>query len=366
MKKNVAIVFGGKSGEHEVSIQSALNIYRYLDKEKFDGFLVGVDKEGNFRFLKGEEFIENKDDPKKIAISLESDIVEPIKGEDGSLLFFNENNGSFSFQVDFVFPIIHGTLGEDGCIQGFLKWLEIPFAGASVLGSAIGMDKDVTKRLLKEAGIPVCKFYTFRNDEYNEKKLVEKAKELGFPVFVKPSNTGSSLGISKVKNSDEVIDAVKKAFQFDRKILIEEGIIGRELECSVLGNSDVKVSCFGEIIPNYEFYSYEAKYIDNDGAKLIAPASLDEKIEARMREIAKKAFKVLECEGMARVDFFLSNKGKIYLNEINTLPGFTKISMYPRLWELSGISYTNLITKLIELGFERFEFERTLKTKKEF
>lgn len=366
MKKKIGVLFGGKSGEHEVSIQSALNIYEELDKDKYIPVLIGVDKEGNFRLLKDSSQIVYKDDPKRIAISPEASVVQPIKGENSTLCFFYNESGSFAEEVDFVFPIIHGNSGEDGCLQGFLKWLEVPFAGASILGSSIGMDKDVTKRLLKEANIEVCRFFTFTRAESEKEKFVKASKELGFPLFVKPASTGSSLGITKVKNSEELGKAVERAFKFDKKILLEEAVLGRELECAVLGNEEVVASCLGEIIPQHEFYSYDAKYVDPEGAKLLAPAEVPFEIEEKIKQTAVKAFKILECEGMARVDFFLSTKGKILVNEINTLPGFTRISMYPRLWGLSGISYSNLLDRLIVLGLERFERERNLQTTVEF
>ncbi|NMC00653.1 MAG: D-alanine--D-alanine ligase [Thermoanaerobaculaceae bacterium] len=366
MKKKIGILFGGKSGEHEVSIQSALNIFEALDRDKYVPFLIGVDKEGNFRFLSGSSHIVNRDDPKRIAISDEAPIVQPIKGENSTLCFFYNESGSFVEEVDFVFPIIHGNSGEDGCLQGFLKWLEVPFAGASILGSSIGMDKDVAKRLLKEAGVEVCKFFAFSKGECERGEYLKFVDKLGYPIFVKPASTGSSLGISKVKNQQELQRAVERALSFDKKVILEEAVIGRELECAVLGNDEVLASCLGEIIPKHEFYSYDAKYVDPDGAELIAPAELPAEIEEKMKEIAVKTFKVLECEGMARVDFFLTKDGKIFVNEINTLPGFTKISMYPRLWQISGISYNELLDKLIELGFQRYENEKKLKTTAEF
>ncbi len=366
MKRKIGILFGGRSGEHEVSIQSALNIFEAIDRDKYIPFLIGVDKKGNFRFLQNSSFIKNKENPKTISISEEAPVVQPIKGENSTLCFFYDENGSFAEEVDFIFPIIHGNGGEDGCLQGFLKWLQVPFAGASILGSAIGMDKDVTKRLLKEAQIEVCKFFTFSGEECLRGEFFKSAEELGFPIFVKPASTGSSLGITKVKNREELRKAVERALKFDRKVLLEEAVVGRELECAVLGNEEVFASCFGEIIPTHEFYSYDAKYIDPDGAKLIAPADIPPLIEEKMKSIAIKTFKVLECEGMARVDFFLTEDSRIFVNEINTLPGFTQISMYPRLWQLSGISYSELIDKLIELGFQRYEKEKKIQTTAEF
>lgn len=366
MKMKIGIVFGGKSGEHEVSIQSAANIFEALDREKYEPYLLGVDKSGMWRFGRDLSIILNRDNPKTIAIAPEAPVVEPIKGDDGKLHFFLEENGSYAQDIDVAFPILHGSQGEDGCLQGFLKWMEIPFAGASVLGSAVGMDKDVAKRLLKERGIPVCRFRTYTRKECADKLFEAGAKDLGYPLFVKPCNTGSSLGISKVKKEDELKPAVERALLFDNKILIEEFIAGRELECAVLGNEDPAASCFGEIVPKAEFYSYDAKYVDEDGAELIAPAVIDKGLEGKMKDLAIRTFRTLECEGMARVDFFLKANGEPFVNEINTLPGFTKISMYPRLWALSGIPYAELLDRLIGLGVDRFNREKKLKTTAEF
>jgi D-alanine-D-alanine ligase len=366
MKTKVGIVFGGQSGEHEVSIQSAANIFEAVNLDKYEPVLLGVDKEGMWRFGRDLSMILNRDDPKRIAIAPEAPVVEPIKDESGRLFFFYEESGSFAEEIDMVFPILHGTLGEDGCLQGFFKWMGIPFAGASVLGSAIGMDKDVSKRLLKEGGVPVCKFRRYLRKECEDKVHFKGAGELGYPLFVKPCNAGSSLGISKVKKEDDLQEAVERALLFDEKILLEEAVVGRELECAVLGNEDPVASCFGEIVPKAEFYSYDAKYVDEDGAELIAPADIPAHIEERMKQIAVRAFQLLECEGMARVDFFLRNGDEPLLNEINTLPGFTKISMYPRLWALSGIPYSELLDRLLDLGSQRFEREKRLKKSAEF
>jgi len=366
MTIKVGIVFGGKSGEHEVSIQSAANIFEALDREKYEPCLLGVDKSGMWRFGRDLSIILNRDNPKTIAIAPGTPVVEPIKSDDGRLPFFFEESGKYAGDIDVAFPILHGSQGEDGCLQGFLKWMEIPFAGASVLGSAVGMDKDVAKRLLKEKGLPVCNFRAYTKRDCARGLYQAGAGELGYPLFVKPCNAGSSLGISKVKNGGELKAAVERALLFDNKVLLEEFIAGRELECAVLGNEDPKGSCFGEIVPKAEFYSYDAKYVDEDGAELIAPARIEKEVEEKMKALAIEAFRTLECEGMARVDFFLRNGCEPFVNEINTLPGFTKISMYPRLWALSGISYPELLDRLIELGIERFNREKKLKTTAEF
>jgi D-alanine-D-alanine ligase len=256
--------------------------------------------------------------------------------------------------------MLHGPFGEDGTVQGLLKLAHIPFVGADLLGSAIGMDKDVMKRLLRDAQIPIAKFLVFRKGEVIDFEAVHK--ELGLPLFIKPANLGSSVGISKVANQEEFAQAVTKAFEYDTKILIEEAIVGREIECSVLGNQNPIASVPGEILPNHEFYSYEAKYIDAHGAQLMIPANITDEVSKKIQELAIKTCKVLECEGLARVDFFLKENNELVVIEINTIPGFTKVSMYPRLWEASGIPYPELIDRLLQLAIERFAQEQTLRT----
>jgi len=326
MKKKVGILFGGKSAEHEISLLSAKNVFDAIDKEKFDPILIKIDKSGHWQM---------------------NDV----------------------FQYDVIFPILHGPFGEDGTIQGFLKLAELPFVGPSVLGSAVGMDKDVMKRLLRDAGIPIGK-YTALKSSQKTPSFSEIAVELGSPVFIKPANMGSSVGISKVHNEVEFAVALKDAFQYDSKIVIEEFISGREIECAVLGNENPAASVPGEITPSHDFYSYDAKYIDEKGASLQIPANIDKETTKRVQDLAIKVFETLCCEGLSRVDFFLKTGGssssqpEIIVNEINTMPGFTRISMYPKMWEASGISYTDLITRLIELGISRFEKEGRLKTSK--
>jgi D-alanine-D-alanine ligase len=263
--------------------------------------------------------------------------------------------------LDLVFPILHGPFGEDGTVQGLLKLADIPFVGAGVLASAAGMDKDVMKRLFRDAGLPICKFRAIKSHE-KIPGFNELTSELGCPLFIKPANMGSSVGVSKVNNEEEYLAAVKDAFRFDAKILMEEFVPGRELECSVLGNEEPVASVVGEIKSTHEFYSYDAKYIDESGAVLEIPAKISEEISNRVRELAIKTFQAVECEGLGRVDFFLKEDNEIIVNEINTMPGFTKISMYPKLWAASGVSYSQLIDRLIELALKRFEKEKRLRT----
>jgi D-alanine-D-alanine ligase len=262
--------------------------------------------------------------------------------------------------VDVVFPVLHGPFGEDGTVQGLLKLANLPFVGAGVLGSAVGMDKDVMKRLLRDAEIPIGKFLVFqRGDTLSYGKI---KKQLGLPLFVKPANLGSSVGISKVGKKREFRAAIDEAFRYDNKIIIEEFIAGREIECSVLGNDEPIASLPGEIIVRHDFYSYDAKYIDDQGARLEIPAKLSGSVIQKIRKIAVRVYKALCCEGMARVDFFVQANGRVLVNEINTIPGFTKISMYPKMWEASGLSYPRLIDRLIRLALKRAHCERRLRT----
>ncbi|MGA9855664.1 MAG: D-alanine--D-alanine ligase [Gammaproteobacteria bacterium] len=360
MKKlRVGILFGGKSAEHEISLLSAKNVIDALDKNRYEPVLIGIDKSG--RWLMGEpsRFLLNTSDPKLIAINkAESKYVAMVPQSKGRLTSLGA--GPMDKAVDVVFPVLHGPLGEDGTIQGLLKLANVPFVGAGVLGSAVGMDKDVMKRLLRDAGIPVPKFLAFSHGEQPNYSNVTQS--LGLPVFVKPANLGSSVGITKAKDETSFRKAVQVAYRYDTKILIEEAILGREIECAVLGNDHPIASLPGEIIPNHEFYDYEAKYVDENGARLEAPAKLPPETVKRVQALAVQTFKVLNCEGMGRVDMFLKADGTLLVNEINIIPGFTKISMYPRLWGLSGIPYAQLIDKLIELAMQRFQREQDLKT----
>jgi D-alanine-D-alanine ligase len=264
--------------------------------------------------------------------------------------------------VDVVFPVLHGPFGEDGTVQGLLKLANLPFVGAGVLGSAVGMDKDVMKRLLRDADIPIAKFMVFESATQNKISFSRVQRELGMPVFVKPANLGSSVGISKAARPREFTRAVQEAFRYDNKILVEENIAGREIECAVLGNENPSASVPGEIITGHQFYSYEAKYIDDQGARLVIPAKLPSQVARRVQELSLRAFKILCCSGMARVDFFLRGRDEIFVNEINTIPGFTAISMYPKMWAASGLSYARLIDRLIQLALQEFRAEKRLRS----
>ncbi len=356
-KIKVAILFGGKSAEHEVSLKSAKNIIEALDKNKYEPILIGIDNVGHWLSSDKSSLLLNG---KSLPVHSENDSISLVPQEQGRII--SDKDSTNEKFVDVVFPVLHGPFGEDGTVQGLLKLANVPFVGAGVLGSAVGMDKDVMKRLLRDAQIPVGKFLVYKKHERKDIIFSEVEKCLGLPFFIKPANLGSSVGISKVHNKDEFEQAINDAFLYDNKILIEEFIKGREIECSVLGNDQPKASVPGEVIPQHEFYSYDAKYLDEHGALLKIPADLPDKTVKEIQNLAVKTFEILCCEGMARVDFFLTEKNKVFVNEINTIPGFTSISMYPKLWEQSGITYTNLIDSLIELAISRFNNESLLKT----
>ncbi|MCZ0702737.1 D-alanine-D-alanine ligase [Natronobacillus azotifigens] len=360
-KIRVGIVFGGKSAEHEVSLQSAKNIVDAIDREKYEVILLGVDKAGKWHVSDSSTYLENEDDPKTIRLNKTNQQVAVIPGQTRDQLL-NVASESLLEQVDVIFPIVHGTLGEDGSLQGLLRTLNMPFVGTDLLGSAISMDKDIAKRLLREAKINVAKGLTFKKHQQKDISFDQVKAELGLPLFIKPANQGSSVGVSKVENEESFHAGLSEAFLFDHKVLVEEAVVGREIECAVLGNEHPIASLPGEILPQTDFYSYESKYIDETGAKLAAPAEMPEEQTSRVQAAAINVYQTLECEGMARVDFFMKEDGSLVVNEVNTIPGFTKISMYPRLWGISGISYPDLIDRLINLAFERYERNNQLQS----
>jgi D-alanine-D-alanine ligase len=361
-KIRVGILFGGKSVEHEVSLQSAKNIIDAIDKDKYEIILIGIDKQGNWHLNSSSHYLLNENDPKLIKLNNSGEQLGLIPGREEKQLVNITGSYQAIGNIDVIFPVIHGTGGEDGTMQGFLKLANIPFVGPGVLGSAVCMDKDVAKRLLRDAGIPVSKFLSYTRVNSSKINFSEVKEKLGLPVFIKPANSGSSVGVSKAADAEQFARAVSEAFKFDTKILIEEYVKGREIECSVLGNENPEASVAGEVVAQHDFYSYDAKYIDDNGAVLKIPTDLPDGILPKIQEIAIESFKILGCEGMARVDFFLTEDNRIYVNELNTIPGFTKISMYPKLWEASGLSYSKLIDRLIELALERYEVEKSLKT----
>ena len=383
-KLRVGVLFGGRSGEHEVSLLSAASVLNAIDPTKYDVVPIGISKEGRWltsgesqRLLKGEQRNENPrhlraGDPESTpgaALLARGDSVivppEPM-GERHSLIPFESDSpldhapAHQAIDVDVIFPVLHGTFGEDGTIQGLLELAGIPYVGAGVLGSAAGMDKDVMKRLFAAAGLPIVRHVTVLRSQWeNAPKKVRKQIEskLKYPVFVKPANLGSSVGISKAHDGKELGPAMDLAASYDRKLVIEQGVGGkkkkaREIECSVLGNDDPEASIPGEIVPMKEFYDYAAKYLD-EGSELVIPAKLSKALTKQVQEMAIAAFKAVDCAGLARVDFLLDPQSdKLYLNEINTMPGFTAISMYPKLWAASGVEYPRLIDRLIQLALE--------------
>jgi len=362
-KINVGVLFGGKSAEHIISIKSAKNIVEGLDRQKYNPVLIGVNQKGGWFYIKDEkqllepEHVFNFENKEALPLHLiPGHATQPIQ----------TINTTENFpQLAVIIPIIHGPYGEDGALQGLLKLSNIPFVGASVLGSAVGMDKEIMKRLLRDAGIATARYYCFTSGNKANINFKTIEADLGLPLFIKPANLGSSIGISKVNKAEQFNEAVALAFQYDRKIIIEEQIEGRELECALLGNDEVKASVPGEVVQvdeKHGFYSYQAKYFDADGAVIQIPAVLTEEQINAIQEIAIKTYKALCCEGLARVDVFLTKEGTIYVNEINTLPGFTNISMYPKLWEASGISYATLLDNLIDLALKRSKEESRLLT----
>jgi D-alanine-D-alanine ligase len=354
MKKiRVGILFGGRSAEHEVSLQSAKNVIEEIDKTKYEIVLIGIDRSGRWYLVESSNFLSHADDPSQISLIQGITELAIIPGETGKI--FPVSHSDSMDDLDVIFPVLHGPYGEDGTVQGLLRMADIAFVGADVLGSAVGMDKDVMKRLLKEAGIPQAKFLTYTYDKQDEIDYNDIKTNLGFTCFVKPANLGSSVGISKVSNESEFKAAVTKALEFDQKIIVEQFIKGREIECSVLGNEDPIASLPGEVMPAHDFYSYEAKYLDQKGASFQIPASVSETLIKDIQTLAIETFKVLNCEGMARVDFFLDKNDQLLVNELNSIPGFTKISMYPKLWEASGLGYSDLLDRLIQLALERHE-----------
>ncbi|MGV8959833.1 MAG: D-alanine--D-alanine ligase [Stenotrophomonas sp.] len=359
-KTRVGIIFGGRSAEHEVSLQSAKNILDALDKARFDVSLIGIDKQGLWHLCDPAGFLHHAEDPARIALDTSGPLLSVIPGaEHGQLV---AADGRELAQIDVVFPIVHGTLGEDGTLQGLLRTLNLPFAGPGVLGAAAAMDKDVAKRLLRDAGLAVAPFVCFNRVSAAQADYATLVAELGTPLFVKPANQGSSVGVSKVRDASEFNTAMALALSFDHKVLVESAINGREIECAVLGNETPEASVCGEVVVHDDFYAYDTKYLSAHGAETVIPADIADEAQARIRAIAVRAYQALDCLGMARVDVFLTAAGEVVINELNTLPGFTRISMYPKLWGASGLGYTALITRLIELALERKTQDQALRS----
>jgi D-alanine-D-alanine ligase len=385
-KLRVGVLFGGRSGEHEISLLSAASVLHAIDKNKYDVVPIGITKDGLWVTAgHAEALLQGKQQPRALragdpeatssaaVLAQGSAIVippVPARTSPASMVPFQTGAAEMSrrwtdhsIQVDVIFPVLHGTFGEDGTIQGLLELADIAYVGAGVLGSACGMDKHIMKELFRAAGLPLVKHVTILRSDWETspakaQRLIES--RLKYPVFVKPANLGSSVGISKVRNRAELAPAMKEAARYDRKLVIEQGVGGkqrkaREIECSVLGNDKPAASIAGEIVPSTEFYDYDAKYLD-EGSQLIIPAKLTKTQIKQVQELAIQAFQAVDCSGLARVDFLMDPASKkFYVNEINTMPGFTAISMYPKLWGASGLSYPELIDKLIQFGIERHQ-----------
>jgi D-alanine-D-alanine ligase len=365
-KTRVLILFGGRSAEHEVSLLSARNVFLALDRERFEPMLVGIDKQGRWKLEPEATLLAAAGDPRSLVLKgAGPELAVPVRPPEAVTVVGQA--APVLGADDVVFPMLHGTYGEDGTVQGLLELADVAYVGAGHLGSAIGMDKDVTKRLLVQAGLPVvpwrlCTAHELRRDPQG---MLARVGELGYPLFIKPANAGSSVGVSKVKTPAALPEALRTAFSFDRKALAEAAVDAREIECAVLGNDEPQASIPGEIVVHHRdgFYSYDAKYVDPDGAAWKIPADLPPALVEQVRALSIQTFRTLELCGMARVDFFLDRgTGALYVNEVNTLPGFTAISMYPKMWEASGLPAKELVTRLIELAIERRRERRALKT----
>jgi D-alanine-D-alanine ligase len=358
-KTKVFIIFGGKSGEHEVSIRSARSVLQAIDTKKYDPELLGIAKNGTW--LRGPAAKKALSSKTKIDRGQSTEVLPPLSTSHELVKLIKDE-----ITPPVVFPVLHGPYGEDGTIQGMLEMMNVPYVGSGVLGSALGMDKVLQKQVFLHYGLPVVSFvwFLYKAWKKDKKSIIKKIEHMSrYPFFVKPANLGSSVGISKAHNEKELVKAIELAGTYDRKIIVEKGMEHiREVELSVLGNDDPIASVCGEIIPEHEFYDYDAKYID-ESTRLVIPANVSKKIQRELQKTAIEAFTALDCSGFSRVDFFLEKKsGKVWLNEINTIPGFTSVSMYPKLWEATGVSYKDLIGKLIQLGIDRWKEKQQLTT----
>src|SRR5437016_5804839 len=350
-RMRVGVVYGGRSGEHEVSLRSAASIIAALDPARYEVVPIAITKDG--RWLTGPESLQVLEAAQRDLAPIPehgSEVTLPADPTRHGLLPLGQGQPT---PLDVVFPVLHGTYGEDGTIQGLLELADVPYVGAGVLASAVGMDKALMKSVFRDAGIPVCRWLVTRIGEEAPVALARRVgDELGFPCFVKPANLGSSVGVSKVRAAAQLAAGVAEAGAYDPKVVIEEAIDGREFECAVLGNDAPQASVVGELVPSREFYDYADKYVEQ-GARVIIPASIPPETAEAMRSIALRAFRAVDGPGLSRVDFFLERGGRVLVNEINTMPGFTAISMYPKLWEASGLAFPALVDRLIALAFER-------------
>ncbi len=355
-KIKVGILFGGQSVEHEVSVRSAQSIYQALDPNRYEPILIGINKQGEWHLQTDPGIFLNS------RIVIDSPITVTLAQKDSAhtLVSVNPELPSQTFALDVIFPVLHGPLGEDGTVQGLFKMANMPFVGSGVLASSIGMDKDISKRLFQAANLPVAPCIVVDRYQREFPTFAAVVAELGLPFFIKPANLGSSVGVSKVKSKADFSKAINEALQYDSKILIEKFIQGRELECAVLGNAYPIASVPGELHATHEFYSYHAKYIDEASTTYSIPALISEHATQKIQALAIRAFQTIGCAGLARVDFFMQDNGDFYINEINTLPGFTSISMHPKMFAASGIEYADLLDRLIKLALERFAQEQGL------
>lgn len=357
-KVRLLLLYGGRSAEHEISILSAASIYQALDKTRYEVLCVGVARDGEL-WLNPDQLagiapgsMELQEVPKTGQRVYLASPPPHLRTEEGRVL-----------PIDVVFPILHGPFGEDGSLQGMLRFFDVPFVGPGVFGSAAAMDKGFAKILLREAGVEVARGKVFGNESQMLSACEDLVADYGWPLFVKPANMGSSVGVSRATNANEFAVAVREAFRYDHRVLVEQAITGREIECAVLGNQTVEVSVPGEVLPKEAFYSYQAKYVDPDGAGIVIPAQLDADTVARIQAVVERAYRALGCEGLSRVDVFLEAGGRVVVNEINTLPGFTRISMYPALMAAGGTSFGTLVDRLVELAFERHRRDSALQVK---
>lgn len=361
-KKKVGLLYGGKSAEYDVSVQTALSVINALDRSKYDIYPIHITKQGEW--LQGRQISREIDNAEQLKLSEDGGEDTSLVSPQSEWMRTNPQHGGGSSTPDVIFPLLHGPNGEDGTVQGMLELLNMPYVGSGVMASAAAMDKVTMKDIFTAKGFPQAAYLSLKRKEWEEdpQNVYENVeKTLGFPCFVKPANLGSSVGISKCKTREGLEEAFREAFQFDRKIVVEEHVEGREIEVGVLGNDEPEVSVAGEIIPRAEFYDYRAKYEDGD-TSLIIPADIPEETYAKIKEIARQAFHALDCAGLARIDFFVRKRdGAVLINELNTMPGFTPVSMFPLLWKHTGVSYADLINRLLVLALERYEEKQKIK-----
>lgn len=358
MKIKLGLLYGGKSAEHQVSLQTALAVSKALDQEKFEVHPIYITEQG--QWVRGERLEGEVDSVQALQLNGEENAISPISLSSEMIPMSDSDKEN---ALDVIFPLLHGPNGEDGTVQGLLELINVPYVGNGVLASAAGMDKVIMKNIFAEAGLPQAKYVSFIRSAWEKERTTayEKVEEtLGYPCFVKPANLGSSVGINKCKNRDELESAFEEAFQFDRKIIVEENIVGREVEIGVLGNDEPKCSVVGEIVAKKEFYDYKSKYIDGDTAMVI-PAEITSAEYEKIKEYAIRAFQSLDGAGLTRADFFLTKDGDVFINEVNTMPGFTPFSMFPLLWGNTGLAYPELIQELVRLAIERHEEKQKIK-----